>query len=73
MTVNIEKLLAKFAAASVVDAFIGIDSLVKSDLAEKIVKTMDMGISLAIDDPLVLLFGEKFVNKKWRKADKEYT
>lgn len=23
-------------------------------------------------DPLIMIFGEKFVNKRWRKVDRDY-
>ena len=40
-------------------------------MTDAVLKLSNMGVEL-LNDPLLIIFGEKLLNRRWRKTDKEF-
>jgi len=67
--------MARYASSVVIAGFLGTENLKDTykgePVADAIIK-MSYEASHRLGDPLVLILGEKFVDKGWRKHDREY-
>ena len=68
-------MMTKFTSSVVMSGFLGNDSLKEKikgqSITESILKLSDWGFD-ALYDSLLLIFGQKLLNRRWRKFDKEF-
>jgi len=66
-------MMVKFTSSVIVGGFLGFDALNEQLKGESIVdavlKLMAMGVD-GLSDPLLLMFGKKLLNRRWRKFDR---
>ena len=67
------KMMTKFTSSAVISGFLGTESLKEQIKGESISDCMQKMVSISfisLNDPLYLLFGEKILNRRWRKIDR---
>lgn len=64
--------MVKFSSSVIISGFLGMESLKdkleNESLPASILRMTDIGIKY-LADPLALIFGEKLVDRQWRKKD----
>ena len=73
MKFDLLELIVNFTSSVVISGFLGMDAL-KEQLKGQSIATAHLKLitagMLTIKDPLILLFGEKLVKRRWRKCDR---
>ena len=67
-------MMTKFTSSVVISGFLGTESLKESLKAESLTNSLQKMVSVtysSVSDPLYLLFGEKILNRRWRKIDRD--
>jgi hypothetical protein len=74
-TVEFFELMVKYTSLVVISGFLGIDSIKEMlhdvPIVEAILELSNIGTE-ALKDPLLILFGKKFLNLKLRKKDRRF-
>ena len=68
------KMMSKYTSSVVISGFLGTDSLKEKLKGESITDLIQKMVSVTyskVSDPLYLLFGEKILNRRWRKIDRD--
>ena len=67
-------MMTKYTSSVVISGFLGTDSLKEQLKGESISDSIQKMVSTtysSMNDPLYLLFGEKILNRRWRKIDRD--
>lgn len=74
MKIDLFDMMVLYTSSVVISGFLGMEALKEKlndqSIAQAHLNMINMGV-MTIKDPLALLFGQKLVQKKWRKCDKD--
>lgn len=65
--------MVKFSSSIIVGSFLGFDALKEQlkgeSIVEAVLKLVEKGVD-GLSDPLLLIFGKKLLDRRWRKFDR---